>query len=71
MAAYLRGPNEEDLTTECGSHMLDDLNKYARGTDLSSLLERASEIPDDMHSLADPTAALDMSLEGLEKNKSR
>jgi hypothetical protein len=69
MAAYLRGPNEEDLTTECGSHMLDDLNKYARGTDLGSLLERASEIPDDMHSLADPNAALDMSLEGWESNK--
>lgn len=28
MAAYLHGPHEDDLTTECGTHMLDDLNKY-------------------------------------------
>ena len=63
MAAYLRGPHEDDLTTECGTHMLDDLNKYANGTDINSLLERASELPDDKHSLEDldPTATIDLS----------
>jgi len=69
MAAYLRGPNEEDLTTECGSHMLDDLNKYSGGTDLDSLIERASAMPDDIHSLAGSTVSLDMSQERFEGNK--
>ncbi len=63
MAAYLRGPHEDDLTTECGTHMLDDLNKYANGTDINSLLERVSELPDDKHSLEDldPAATIDLS----------
>ena len=32
MSSYLRGPNQEDLTTECGSHILDQLNEQTNGS---------------------------------------
>jgi hypothetical protein len=53
MAAYLHGPHEDDLTTECGSHMLNDLNKYNNGSSIDSLLERASYLAEDVHEFAD------------------
>lgn len=30
LSAYLHGPHEDDLTTECGSHILDEL--YEKGS---------------------------------------
>ena len=32
MSSYLRGPNQEDLTTECGSHILDELIEHSKGS---------------------------------------
>lgn len=67
MSAYLRGPHQDDLTTECGTFMLDDLNKYTRGSDLDSLVERASDMPDDIHSMAGPAFGTpDLTEEGHE-----
>lgn len=61
MSAYLHGPHEDDLTTECGSHILDELYEKDSGDfNIESLVENSSLMPDEVHSVDDKAITIDV-----------
>ena len=63
MSANLHGPHEDDLTTECGSHILDELYEKDSGDlNIESLVENSSLMPDEVHSVDDKAITIDVDL---------